>query len=335
MKNFNIYNPDLTRIGEISTFISSVWSEGYNTVGNFQLEVQKKTGLLALLQIGYYVGKNDKKTLMIIKSVQTFRNKIIVNGFPAVQIFNDRVSTEIVSNETAETALRRVVGNMTEWDNIELGEPAEIEDVFPRQFSQDSVLNYCLAICQEIDAGFILRHDKKTKKLLFEIYKPTDDKNLKFAEKFGNLTDSTVSFSENNFKNVAIVAGMGEGESRIFVTVGATETTGLNRREIFLDARHIQQEQDETETDYLARLENYGLEQLSQMLKTQNVKISVNPDDFGTKFVLGDNITCILTDFGLKLRVKIVQFTETIQKNGTSLEISVGNPIILNKRSVK
>ena len=38
MKVFNIYDSNLNRVGTIETWVSLVWSEGYNTIGKFQIE---------------------------------------------------------------------------------------------------------------------------------------------------------------------------------------------------------------------------------------------------------------------------------------------------------
>lgn len=328
MKVFNIYDSNLNRVGTIETWVSLVWSEGYNTIGKFQIELQQKSTLLSLLKIGNYVGRSDFKTLCIIRSVEVNDGKIIVNGHPAASILDERASTTVISNENAETAMRSLVSEMAEWPRVELGTLSNLKDVFARQISDKSVLAYCEEIAAEIDAGFILRFDRTNKKLLFEVYKPTENKNLVFATKFGNLANTIYSETDNNYKNVAIVAGTGKGDARITVIVGDTTSTGAARRELYVDARNIQPEENETEAEYKNRLENYGLEKLAEQIKIKNVSAEVNTDDFGKRFELGDIITCILDDVGIKFSSRITGFTLTNQRNKTNVELEFGTPII-------
>ncbi|MDT2284838.1 hypothetical protein P7H17_00070 [Paenibacillus larvae] len=46
-------------------------------------------------------------------------------------------------------------------------------------------------------------------------------------------------------KNIAVVAGQGEGEDRKIVTVGTS--TGLNRHEMFVDARDVGTQEEGSE----------------------------------------------------------------------------------------
>ena len=54
----------------------------------------------------------------------------------------------------------------------------------------------------------------------------------------------------------------------------------------------------------------------------------VNTDDFGKRFELGDIITCILDDVGIKFSSRITGFTLTNQRNKTNVELEFGTPII-------
>ena len=129
MKEFNIYDENLNRIGTVGTWVSLVWSEGYNTIGSFQMELQQKSTLLSLFKIGNYVGRSDFKTLCIIRSVEVNDGKIIVNGHPAAGILAERVSTTVIDNQSAETAMRSLVSEMAEWTKVELGALSNISDI--------------------------------------------------------------------------------------------------------------------------------------------------------------------------------------------------------------
>ena len=328
MKAFNVYDKDLNRVGTIETWISLLWQEGYNTVGTFVIECQQTKDVAKLLKIGNYIGRGDFKTLCLIRSIEVRDQLIVANGHPVVNILGERVSTTVISNQNAEEAMHSLVAIMSPWVCVQVGELAGISEKFERQISDKTILEYCEEIAAEIDAGFRLRFDRANKKLLFEVYKPVKNENLIFATKFGNLAEITYSETDNEFKNVAIVAGAGEGDARITVVAGDLSATGVARREMYVDARRIQKEEDETDEAYKTRLENEGLEKLASQIKIENLSTEINSDDFGKRYNLGDVVTCILDDLGVKLDTRIIGFSYVSQNNQTTTELEFGKPII-------
>ena len=328
MKAFNVYDYNLNRIGTVETWVSLLWQEGYNTVGSFVIECQQTQEIARLLKVGNYMGRGDFKTLCLIRSVEVKDHKIVANGHPAVSILGERVSVEVIDNQNAEEAMRFLVEKMTPWERVENGEIAGIENVFGRQISDKTVLEYCEEIAAEVDAGFLLRFDKTNKKLLFEVYKPVKSENLVFAQKFGNLANVTYSETDNQFKNVAVVAGSGEGEERITVTVGDLTATGAARREIYVDARNEKIKDEESEEKYKSRLENLGFEKLAEQIKIQNIGAEINFADFGKRYGLGDVVTCNIDEIGVKLETRITGFSFKSQNNQNYLELEFGTPII-------
>ena len=323
----NVYDTELNRVGYITTWVSMVWQENYNTDGSFQLELQQKAGLMELFKPDYYCGLNDKDTLMIIKSVQVANGTIIINGFPATYIFADRVSTQIIQNQNAEQAMRNLVENMIPWPKVELGNLSGIADKFSAQKSDATLKEYFETIAQATDIGFRLRHDKSNKKLLFECYKPGENKNAKYSTDYGNMGSIEYSLSTVNYKNVAVVAGAGEGDDRITVLAGATETVGAERREMYVDARSEQLKEGESTETYKNRLKGIGEEKLIEQIKIENIKFTL--DDERSK--LGDIVFGNIPEIGVKVKVRIIGMSETSQDNGIVREASLGTPIIIGR----
>ena len=323
----NIYDIDLNRVGVLNTWVSMVWEESYNSDGSFQIEVQQTESVTKLLQVDRYAGIKESNTLMVIKAVQISDGKIIASGYPALWVLTDRASTAVVSNTNAESALRGLVSSMNPWPRLELGESAGLTDVFTAQKSDASLLEYCQVIAQAVDMGVRLRHDRKQKKLLFECYKPAVNANVRFSTAYGNMGDLEYSSSTASLKNIAIVAGAGEGDARITVEAGETSKTGADRREMYVDARNEQLEEGESDADYKARLVRYGEEKLVGQVKIENFSFTI--DDERAK--LGDIVTCNAPEIGVKLQVRITGIRRTTQNNGTTVEASVGTPIILRR----
>lgn len=323
----NIYDLELNRIGVLSTWVSMVWEERYNTDGSFQIEVQQTEEAAKLLKEDRYAGIKESSTLMIIKAVRISDGKIIASGYPALWVLSDRVSTAVVSNENVESALRSLVSAMDPWPRLELGESAGLTDVFTAEKSDASLLEYCQVIAQAVDIGVRLRHDKKSKKLLFECYKPYVNANARYSTAYGNMGNLEYSSSTASLKNVAIVAGAGEGDARITVQAGATSTTGAERREMYVDARNEQPKDGESDEYYRARLVRYGEEKLVGQVRIENFSFVLDDE----RASLGDIVTCNVPEIGVKLQVRITGIRRTSQNNGTSVEASVGTPIILRR----
>ena len=57
------------------------------------------------------------------------------------------------------------------------------------------------------------------------------------------------AFGDGDYANVAVVQGAGEGENRATVTVGLTDATGADRRELYVDARDVQPDEEKGETN--------------------------------------------------------------------------------------
>ena len=323
----SIYDINLNRIGVLSTWISMVWEESYNADGSFQIEAQQTKEAASLLKVDRYAGILESNTLMIIKAVQIENGKIIASGYPAISVLSERVSTEVVSNQNAETALRNLVSSADHWPMLELGNVAGITDKFTAEKSDASLLEYCQVIAQSVDMGIRFRHDKKEKKLLFECYKPPLNENAKYSTSYGNMGNIKYSVSTANLKNVAVVAGSGEGSSRVTVVAGRTDLTGSDRREMYVDARSEQPEEGESDESYRARLVRYGEEKLVGQSKIENFSFTLDDN----KLRLGDIVTCNVAEIGVKLNVRVTGIRLTSQNNGTKVEASVGTPIILRR----
>ena len=323
----SIYDINLNRIGVLVTLVSMVWEESYNSDGSFQIEVQQTAEAANLLKVDRYAGIRESNTLMIIKAVQIKNGKIIASGYPAIYVLSERVSTEVVSNQNAEEALRKLISSAVPWPRLELGDIAGITDKFTAEKSDASLLEYCQVIAQSVDMGIRFRHDKKEKKLLFECYKPPLNENAKYSTSYGNMGNIKYSVSTANLKNVAVVAGAGEGSSRVTVVAGRTDLTGSDRREMYVDARSEQPEEGESDESYRARLVRCGEEKLVGQSKIENFSFTLDDN----KLSLGDIVTCNVYEIGVKLKVRVTGILITSQNNGTKVEVSVGNPIVLRR----
>ncbi len=234
----------LARLGRVEVWVSLYWDEPYNTEGEFTLEVRPTEENLSLLREGRWLRRSDSDVPMRIchRSNENQDSNLVVTGFPGTWIFTKRACTSIVKNENAEQAMCRLVSAMQPWPKLELGTLVGFDTTYTAQTSGGSIMDYLMTIGAACDLGFRVRLSGKNdqKKLLFEVYRPTADPNNRFSTKWGNLQQAAWAFGDGDYANIAVVQGAGEGENRATVTVGLTDATGADRRELYVDARDVQ-----------------------------------------------------------------------------------------------
>lgn len=390
MQRISVYNINLERIGLILSWVSLLWEDCYNTLGNFQLEVQQTEENCKLLKPWTYFKLDDNDHIMLATSVQLRNKKIVVRGYPAIYILQKRVSDMIISDINAEEALFKLVDSISPWENFSTGSKKGLNIKYKNQISDKSILEYCESIAQETDIGFYVR--KQRNLLLFECYKPELNSSIKASERYGNLSNLIYNINENNHYNVAVVSGMkidnskyqefyeeinfdvsfpnvnlfvayndginnfiaeltdeclivtlpdeqngyvglyelrGEINANIYdrftVEVGETDSYGYLRREIYVDARDVQLNENDGETmeQYAERLRLRGLQKLAELLRVETVEYDIDDD----RAKLGDLISISIPQLGIKAISRIVSDKYKSQNNYLQRTVKVGQPM--------
>ena len=323
MEWIDVFDLELNRIGALQTWISLVWREEYNTEGKLQIEVQQSEGVENLLKPWRYMQMRGKDTVMIIQSVKIRNKRIVAYGAMATWLLEKRVSNQVVANVNAEIGLRSVVQNMTPWPKLALGDIYGVIDKYANQTSDGSVLEYCKKIGAAADMGVRIRRGSQM--LLFECYKPDLNPNARYADRYGNVAEVEYTISDKKTANVAIVAGAGSGNDRITVVVGDIHAAGADRLEVYLDARDVQPEENETNDAYIARLERRGKQKLLEYQHVEELKFEVQDD----RAKLGDMIVVNVSALGIKARVRVTSEETISQHNQTKRTIGLGTPILM------
>ena len=292
----------LARLGRIEVWVSLYWDEPYNTAGEFTLEVRPTEENLSLLREGRWLRRSDSDVPM-------------------------RICHR--SNENAEAAMRRLVSSMQPWPKLELGAAVGFDTTYTAQTSGGSIMDYLMTIGAACDLGFQVRLSGKNdqKKLLFEVYRPTADPNNRFSTKWGNLQQAAWAFGDSDYANVAIVQGAGEGDARATVTVGLTEATGADRRELYVDARDVQPDEEKGETTksqaYLERLMARGTNKLLEQLRTGSIELTIDAEGLSP----GDVAYCTIPELGYKATVRVADVITQSQSDSTTRTVRLGTPV--------
>ena len=327
--NLNLYDRDLNRISIIGTnYKSCLWNEGYNSTEPFTLELGDSDEYKKKFKKDYYIGRDDRPTLMVIKNIVFNPRSIVVSGFQASRVLDDVAFIgTIEENANIDDAVYEAYNNSTRYHNLEM-EKSGLSEEYPGQLSNKSILSLLETMCEKSDCGF--HTIRRGKSIITKLYKPEQNENLVFSQEFGNLKLSNIKIYTEKEKNFAFVLGEEQAEERKVVTVDLTD--GEPRKEVIIDARDVQRLEDETDADYETRLMARGLEKLLEMSETFAVTFTPNASDFGKRYDLGDVLTVRLADYGLSLTARVVRFSQKAQENLVETTVEVGKLFKIKRR---
>ena len=169
-------------------------------------------------------------------------------------------------------------------------------------------------ICRLTGLGFkVTLNDKK--QFVFKLYAgadrtyaQTENPYVVFSPKFENIANSNYLESKKEYKNVALVAGEG---------------SGLERRELFVDARDISTTTEDNVTlsdeEYKKQLAQRGDEKLAESVAAQSFEGQVEMTkmfEYGKDFFIGD-IVQIANEYGMESRARISEIVTAIDTQGT------------------
>lgn len=202
------------------------------------------------------------------------------------------------------------------------------------QTSYGSVQEAVETLCQTYDFGFKETAVKGTVSNQIQIFKGRDVSRWVIfsddSDGYENLTDVEFEHSTFDEKTSAHVFGEGEGADRVKVIVNPN-FTGLERKEIYVDARDIQSTDQTTgskipTTTYQNMLKDRG----NQKLAEQSEIITLNGDfvlesklvRFGKDFFVGDRVTLKSKRYEASKVATITQAKRTFNEKGEYVELS-------------
>lgn len=225
-----------------------------------------------------------------------------------------------------------------------------------------NLYDFIVSMCEEVGCGFRVTYDDTDDSFAFQLYVSTDrsyeqDKNpyVVFSNEFENLFNSNYYDSVESYCNVALVAGeVVEGQSGQITTVTRTgddesgqtitietvnssetgktrrtttvgDASGMDRRELYVDARDIQSEnEDGTDIDlatYANLLYTRGEEKLSDVSEETYFEGEVEPSMtfvYGVDYFLGD-IVQLRNEFGVEAQARITEIVWSHDESGETM----------------
>lgn len=347
-----VLNSGLDAIAVVDTYESVIWTDRYYACGDFELYTSITNDILEYIKQDYYLQNRDSEHVMIVENIRIQSdvedgNHVTITGRSLESILDRRI---IWGQKTLSGNLQNGIKTLLEECIISPSDPNRKIDNFifeestdvsitgltiEAQYTGDNLYDVIKKICGERGIGFkVTLSDNK--QFVFKLYSgvnrsydQTANPYVVFSPNFENIINSNYIESKSAMKNVTLVGGEGEGTYRRYLTVG-NDHVGLNRREMFTDARDISSDLGDgdrlSEEAYNSLLEQRGKEDLSEC--TEITSFEGQADTFtmfryGEDFFIGD-IVQVADDYGHETTSRILELVTSESEEGISVYPTFG-----------
>lgn len=319
-----VLNADFESIAVIDTYESMIWTDRYNAYGDFEIYFAMDESLLEYIKEDYYLWLKDSEHSMIIEDIKIDAdteegNRLIVTGRSLESILERRIiwgqrifsgnlqnaiQTMLNENIISPSVADRRIANFIFVPSTD----SKITSLtIDNQYTGDDLYTVIKGLCEENNIGFkiVLTDDNQFAFSLYagadRSYDQTENPYVVFSPNFENIINSNYFSSKAGYRNVTLVAGEGEGASRKTTVVGSA--SGLDRRELFTDARDISSDTEDgtlSDAEYIAQLRTKGLKNLADHMITTAFEGEVEVTrlfKYGEDFFIGD-IVQIANEYG-------------------------------------
>lgn len=270
MEELYLLDEELNKKHIIDTYSSVIWTPRYNTLGDCELVIQASQDNLKKIKECRYISRDDDEMVCEIKKIEIQTDEengdqIIVTGIDVKDILNKRiVMNQTNFNGLVEDYIRMLITDAfinpkdpnRKISNFVLADKQGFTETIREQVTYDYIGDKVQELCQQFGWGY--KVTVKNGNFVFSLYKGKDKSQyITFSQNYDNISTTDYQEDNSNIKNVALIAGEGEGVDRKTTTIGSGE--GINRNELYVDARDVS-----STIDYDELLNNYpnGIEKV-------------------------------------------------------------------------
>lgn len=349
----HVFDESLNLKGIIDRYQKATWVRRFSRPGSLQLEVNRNATAADLLALRTFVALDDDSDGVIdhaylieqkelgLDAAGRSSELIEVRGRDVTGLLAERLSVpppglshDAQTNVAAETSMKHYVDRHAV-------SPVDVDRKIPnlvmaadqgRGALDDEAGRYhpisdlLERISLRTDMGFEVTFDPASKDHVFDVVSGIDRTASVFLDAdFDTVRQQRWLASDLSRRTFAIVAGQGEGAARTIVQtfLGAAQPTGLDRRELFVDAR---------DTNDTAALTDRGKAKLKETESQDSFQTDVA--QFGSfryreHFDLGDLVTVRNVRWGVEQAARIVTVTsEMTPATGLrDIKVELGRPL--------
>lgn len=340
-----ILDQNFTSVLLIDAFESFIWTDRYNSSGDFEIYTSAVNEILRDVDQDYYVWSPQSEHMMIVdernvtSDVET-GNHLAIRGMSLEFILNRRIVwfQTILTGNFQNGILRLLNENIINpldpdrrISNFKFQastDPRITSLTIDAQFTGDNLYTVIKELCEDRKLGFkIILNDNN--EFVFSLYMGIDrsysqevNPYVVFSPDFENIVNSNYFETNRILKTAALIAGEGEGSDRRTKTIGGG--SGLSRREQFVDARDISSNTQDGEIppeQYDSQLVQRGNERMAEYIFIKTFEGDVETTQmfvYGEDFFLGD-IVQITNEFGIEASTRIVEIIFSNNNEGDNI----------------
>lgn len=344
--DIKILNKQLIPEAVIDTYTSIIWTDRYNLCGDFEVSVPANIYYLSIFHIGDYIVCDESEHVMVVEKIQIKSepetgDTMVISGRSIESILDRRIIWGQVNfNGNVEEVIFKML-------NICLGSEASDERKIPivsfksandvyisslrvdLQCTGDGLYETISKITKSLNLGFKMVLDNNM--FVFSLYNGVNHSENQFinpyvifSPNFDNMINSNFIEDISPLKTAALIGGEGEGSERRYMEVKAS-LEGLNRREMFVDARDISSRVDGehslTLEEYNNLLTQRGVLKLSEKKVGMNFEGKIESSQlfiYGKDYEIGD-IVQIENSYGYKTGARITEAVISYNSEGFSI----------------
>lgn len=342
-----IINHKFERLGVINKFNMIQYNPKYSGIGSFELSCALNEENKSLIVEDNILWIEDEYAGVIQYIDKSSDNEIKAKGKLLSVVLNWRT---VIKTYEANKLTTGIFEELVRLNFMTDGERKIEGFTFINNVTDNTAIRYQVTgkslsdifqpLSETYDIGYEVYLNMEEKAFEFTLFRGKDltignkdgNKPVIFGTDFNNILKSEYVSDKNNYRNVAYVAGEGEGENRVVVEVKQTESAGFFRREIVVDARDIQKANSisrMTDEEYNELLQQRGKEKLSEFRKVESYDAELMSDArtgfvYGKDYFLGDTVSVVDKNLGVILSAKITEVTVTFAEDGYTVEPTFG-----------
>lgn len=327
-------------LGVMENQTSLVWKRKYYEPGTAELYTPLTSENLKLTAIGNLIWMKGEDECAVIEDrvveESWLHNRIIVTG-RFISSYMDRrlIRPKLTFSGKTEVAMRRILTEAYPIPRVELGALQGFTESVSFQATYKNLLTYETKLAKSSGLGYRFRPDFSEKKIIFEVYRGVDrsfsqsrTNRVIFSEMYANLENTVLRENEMLFKNCVYIGGEGSGSERIVESYG-TEHSGLDRRELFVDARDLSRD-DMTEAEYRQVLLQRGHEKAADYERSSSIECDTDANAnfiYKVNYDLGDIVSIRKQAWGITVDLRITEIHEVYESGKMKVVPIFGNPI--------
>ena len=332
-----IADKNFQRICALDDFSSFIWTSRYYTAGDFEICTGISMRALTVLQYGFYVLRDDRDDVGIIEKLDIRadadgNDQIVASGRFVTSILGRRIVAEQtqINNKTIDTACATLITDAIispdiperQISNFALDGSYTTAKKITIQITGKNLLESITKICEENGIGFKVTIDSGV--FTFKMYEGTDrsygqnvNPYVVFSDQYDNLFSSEYLENYADLVTNVLIAGEGEGTDRTTVWATKDDPTGLDRYEMYQDARNMSTNDGEIpEEEYLEQLEAEALESITSYAASFTGSVDFSGVRYGTDVNLGDICTVENRRWGISINCRLVEVIESTDESG-------------------